>query len=408
MTAVRKATPPPASLPVLYRAASVRAVEPPAEDPGARVAEIIWTTGARRSTWSWEEWGEIDEELDLGGCDLSRLNARAPFLRDHCATTEYVLGVVEPGSAVITGTEGRCRVRLSRRADLADLWRDIQDGVLGQISVGYSVEEYVVTREDGRRPLYRAARWTPLEASLVAIGADPGAQVARSATSAPRLYPVRWRSTAPTTKTAAPKGRQEKTRMTTKIRSMTEEQRASLRSILAEYGVAEDKLDAAVEACAALWPAETTTGEGEMTEAARALGTDDPSPAGLARAATAMRALLTAAQSQATEKGEDRFAADAARGLHRHLGAALARQLFDSARGLYDQETAKVKPLTGQAPPAAPVVARGIADSAVEDVAAEAAIKADTEARIKAGAAPAVARRAALLAHQTKTSGGVK
>lgn len=411
-------THPPVSLPTQTRTALVRAVTPPQDDPGSRVLEVVWTTGARRVTWTWED-GCVDEALDLAGADLSRLNNRAPLLSDHYSCSiESVLGVVVPGSAVIDGTEGRARVQLSRRADLADLWQDLKDGVLGQVSVGYSVEEYVVTREDGQRPLYRAARWTPLEISLVAIGADPGAQVARSTQQeTARSYPVVWRSASPQQqqrKAPPVKEGKEKQRMSspnTKKRAMTDDQKASLRAVLAEYGVAEDKLDAAVEACAALWPEETTAGEGEMSEAARALGTTDPSPAGLARAATALRSLFAATEQRASkaESAEDVFARDAAQGKHRLLGPQLARTLFDGARALYDEQVGKVAPLVGQAPPAgAPAGTRATVADAAAESAGEAQIQRRTAELEAKGTERSVARRQALREYQATLGGGVQ
>jgi hypothetical protein len=161
-------------LPVVGRAASVR---PGSIDEKNRTAEIIWTTGATVRRWSWTD-GEIDEELTVSGNSvrLERLNSGAPFLNSHDSyTLDSVLGVVVDGSARVQGGEGLATIRFSERADVEPIWRDVVDGIIRNISVGYRVHKYEVEKRDGQRPLYRAIDWEPLELSAVAIGADPGA-----------------------------------------------------------------------------------------------------------------------------------------------------------------------------------------------------------------------------------------
>lgn len=163
-------------LPMQGRAAEVRAASVNGEE---RTVEIVWTTGARRRTWTWED-GPVDEELavDASAVRLGRLNAGAPFLNSHRARDlGAVLGVVVDGSARIEGGNGYARVRFSDREDVEPIWRDIKAGIIRNVSVGYMVHRYEVTKRDGQRPLYRAADWEPLEISAVAIPADPGAHV---------------------------------------------------------------------------------------------------------------------------------------------------------------------------------------------------------------------------------------
>jgi phage major head subunit gpT-like protein len=107
---------------------------------------------------------------------LDRLNSGAPFLNSHDSwSLDSILGVVADGSARIQGTEGHATVRFSDRADVEPIWRDVVNGIIRNISVGYRVHKYEIEKRDGQRPLYRAVDWEPLELSAVAIGADPGA-----------------------------------------------------------------------------------------------------------------------------------------------------------------------------------------------------------------------------------------
>ena len=163
-------------LPLQGRMASVRA---DSVDEAARTVEIIWTTGAtvRRARF-WDE--AVDEELSLDGSAvrLDRLNGGAPFLNSHDAwSLDSVLGVVVDGSARIANGQGTATIRFSERADVEPIFRDIAGGIIRNVSVGYRVHRYDITKRDGAPELWRAVDWEPLEISAVAIGADPGAQV---------------------------------------------------------------------------------------------------------------------------------------------------------------------------------------------------------------------------------------
>jgi hypothetical protein len=161
-------------LPVQGRAASVR---PETISEDARTFEVLFTTGAAVRRWSWED-GQVDEILEVtpDAMDMSRLESGAPFLNSHNAwDLENVLGVVE--GARIEGGMAYATIRMSDREDVAPIWQDIRNGIIRNVSVGYHVSRYVVTREDGRRPEYRAVEWQPMEISAVAIGADAGAHI---------------------------------------------------------------------------------------------------------------------------------------------------------------------------------------------------------------------------------------
>jgi hypothetical protein len=153
-----------------------------------RTIEVVWSTGADVPRFDPWEGKRYVERLNMSpeAVDLSRLNAGAPLLNSHAAyELENVLGVVE--SASIDGAEGRALIRFSAREDVAQIVADVRDGILRNISVGYSVEEYRVTQNRDGPDLWEAMRWTPMELSLVAIPADAGAQVRQAQT---RAFPV--------------------------------------------------------------------------------------------------------------------------------------------------------------------------------------------------------------------------
>jgi hypothetical protein len=317
-----------------------------------RTIEITWTTGARRVTWSWAEQGLIEEELDLAGADLSRLNSGAPFLKDHdSGSVDNVLGVHVDGSVSVdpVAKVGRAKIQLSRRAAVEPYWQDIRDRILRQTSVGYSVDTYEVERAAGRLPLYRATRWQPVENSLVTIGADPGAQVRHGLQDAtPCTIITRGASVAPLPA--------ENNLM------MPDDKKQSARDILKAAGLAEDQIEAAVEKLAALWPEEAKPAEGDMSEAARALGIEgEATPAALTSAAKNLRALYDAKSAEldarTKEVEESEFEVNEKKGLHRKLeqtSKGFARALYDSNKALYRSEVGKQKPLDARAPQAAP------------------------------------------------------
>jgi hypothetical protein len=65
-------------------------------------------------------------------------------------------------------------LRLSGRAEIADIVRDISEGVIRHISVGYSVAEWRDGTNQGTRTR-TAVKWSPREVSFVAIPADRNA-----------------------------------------------------------------------------------------------------------------------------------------------------------------------------------------------------------------------------------------
>ena len=163
------------NLPLIVRAAEVTVDERGGED---RIAEVVWSTGSRRTVSSWySDDYEEELELDAGAVRLERLNAGAPLLNSHNAyDLDRVIGVVVAGSAKIERGRGTAQVRFSNRTEVDSIWQDVKDGILRNLSVGYKVHEYHIEKREGQIDLWRAVDWEPMEISVVAIGADSGAQ----------------------------------------------------------------------------------------------------------------------------------------------------------------------------------------------------------------------------------------
>ena len=109
---------------------------------------------------------------DVNSVDLSRLNNSAPFLFNH--DMNRPIGRVK--RAWIENRKGRATIEWGS-SDLAQqLRRDVETGVLRNISVGYTIEK---TEEDEEGNM-RAMLWQPHELSLVSIPADTNVGIDRS------------------------------------------------------------------------------------------------------------------------------------------------------------------------------------------------------------------------------------
>jgi hypothetical protein len=147
-------------------------LEPATANDETREVEAIWSTGAgvRRR----DAAGMYEERLSLDPkhVDVARL-VGAPVLDGHRQeSVDRVLGVVV--SARVDGGAGYAVLRFSERAE--PVWRDVKGGILRQVSVGYSVEKWADSAENGLR-VRTATAWTPRELSLVPLAADPNASI---------------------------------------------------------------------------------------------------------------------------------------------------------------------------------------------------------------------------------------
>lgn len=201
-------------------------------DVEQRTVELTWTTGSKGRRWSWDI-GSYMEELEVSSkaLRLDRLNNGAPFLNAHSSyELSDVIGVVE--KAWLEGEEGRALVRFSQREDVEGIFRDVQDGILRNISVGYAVHRYeVVEEEDDKLPTYRAVDWEPLELSLVPIGFDDGAKI-RSAETAANYKGQRFNTIFEVREVQQPLDQPAAVANTTEENPMTEEEKRAAEDLI--------------------------------------------------------------------------------------------------------------------------------------------------------------------------------
>jgi phage head maturation protease len=156
---------------ILTRRATLR---PQTVNVEERNVEVVWSTGApvRRRDMA----GPYIERLSLDpqAVDLSRLEGASVLDAHRQTAVRDVLGSVR--SAAVDGKRGTALIQFSARPEVEPVWQDVLAGILRHVSVGYSVEEWSETTENGARVL-TAVRWTPHEISLVPTPADPGAHI---------------------------------------------------------------------------------------------------------------------------------------------------------------------------------------------------------------------------------------
>lgn len=115
-----------------------------------------------------------------GACDLSRMQASGMLLFNHNRNAP----LARIGSIGIDADKtGRCVVPKEMRSQsdaAAQVWRDIDAGVLQNTSVGYRVLAYTQEKREDGTILYTATKWQPSEVSIVTIPADLSTGVNRA------------------------------------------------------------------------------------------------------------------------------------------------------------------------------------------------------------------------------------
>lgn len=152
-------------------------------DEATHSIEVVFSTGARALKFDRKRGVPWLEDLPLRGMDVSELNAGAHVLRAHGLDPktgeglDAVIGSVVPGTArVVSDTEARARITLSRAPGKADVVQDIRDGVIRKWSYGYRrVGRPTVTTDPETGLEIRSwPKHVPDEISAVAIPADGG------------------------------------------------------------------------------------------------------------------------------------------------------------------------------------------------------------------------------------------
>ena len=109
--------------------------------------------------------------------DLGRAADGLPMLFGH--DQQQPIGVVE--DVRIDGGNLRGTLRFSKNQRATEVWNDVRDGFLKNISIGYRIRKW---EEEDDTDLVRVTKWELYEASVVAVPADPTVGVNRDAVAA--------------------------------------------------------------------------------------------------------------------------------------------------------------------------------------------------------------------------------
>lgn len=126
--------------------------------------------------FDWWEGKTYIEELDVNGADLSQLRT---FFKDHRPSVDTAIGRVD--NVRLDAGEIKCDVVFGSDDDSLKVFQKYVDGILSDVSIGYTIQEIVETEKKGEPSHVLVTRFTPVELSAVWRGFDQGAKVGREA-----------------------------------------------------------------------------------------------------------------------------------------------------------------------------------------------------------------------------------
>ena len=151
--------------------------------PVERKRDVLFYSGAKVERVDMVSRDVYYLSFSMDGADLREITGR-PVLNNHRQERlEDVLGRIENPRRTRRGYEAT--LKFSDREDVASIWQDIEDGILGSVSMGVQIVEMSQAPDStSRMPHLLATQWRPIEISLVPIGADPGAKFLSASLSA--------------------------------------------------------------------------------------------------------------------------------------------------------------------------------------------------------------------------------
>ena len=289
----------------------------------SRSLEFSFSSEAPVARWFGDEVLSHDSE----SVDLTRLNDGAPLLWNH--NPDQVLGVVERGWIDGEKKRGMVAVRFSRSAFAEEKLADIRDGILRNVSVGYSINDADQTRDGS----IVATSWQPHEVSVVSVPADVSVGIGRQlettiAAPAADQTPTPIESMEPTIDIEAVKAQaaaDERSRVSSITALCRTHAADDLAQGLIERGATES--DAMKDVLVAIGK---RASQPAAPKAAQPIASGGSADIGLSDKEARSYSFLRAIRAQAFPN--DRSAYDAA-GFEREVSAAVEQQMGVSARG---------------------------------------------------------------------------
>ncbi|NRA69154.1 MAG: hypothetical protein HRU19_32085 [Pseudobacteriovorax sp.] len=145
----------------IYRAATFL---PSSVNLEKRTIDVTWTTGARVLRTPWFDDPYFEElAVDNESVRLQRLSDTGPLLDSHIAgRLKDQIGSVK--RAWIKDGKGFATVQVRSNPESLEIWEDVKDGIIRNISVGYYIHELTESKESaGEYQTYRALTGSPLK-----------------------------------------------------------------------------------------------------------------------------------------------------------------------------------------------------------------------------------------------------
>lgn len=163
-------------------------------DADSRTVELAFSSETPYERW----WGVEILDHSPNSIRLGRLTSGGPLLMDHDSRDH--IGVIE---SVQIGADrvGRAVVRFGKSARAEEIFRDVQDGIRRNVSVGYMIHKAQLVEASDDQDTYRVTDWEPFEVSLVSVPADASVGVGRSLEDSPVIEMPAPETPAPTQET---------------------------------------------------------------------------------------------------------------------------------------------------------------------------------------------------------------
>ena len=291
----------------------------------SRSLEFSFSSEAPVARWFGDEVLSHDSE----SVDLTRLNDGAPLLWNH--NPDQVLGVVERGWIDGEKKRGMVAVRFSRSAFAEEKLADIRDGILRNVSVGYSINDADQTRDGS----IVATSWQPHEVSVVSVPADVSVGIGRqlettiAAPAADQSQPPPTMETVDLTQERAAAAADAVTAERSRIAAITNLTRDHGADDLAGNLIASGATEADAMR-SVLGTIAKRASQPAAPKAAQPIASGGSADIGLSDKEARSYSFLRAIRAQAFPN--DRSAYDAA-GFEREVSAAVEQQMGVSARG---------------------------------------------------------------------------
>jgi HK97 family phage major capsid protein len=138
----------------------------------------------KRTVWSaasseepYERWWGVEIlNHDAKSIRTERLKSGMAVLIGH--DSDKHVGIVDKFE-ISADRKLRALTRFGRSALAEEKFRDVLDGILVQMSIGYIIHDLVLEKSEGGVNTYRVTDWEPYELSYVPIAADPTVGVGR-------------------------------------------------------------------------------------------------------------------------------------------------------------------------------------------------------------------------------------